>query len=206
MIQRSLSLQIIKWYMLVPSSYLTWVDHSNVQHCSPMIPRVVCTRRYPDRNWLRGLCYPLHLAHKSDAMEQAAVETNFGARPGIEPGTLRTRVKDLNHCATLLLIAAVVVVGSVVVVVLLLLLLQLLLHRMLLSLLLGKSFSVQHCSPMMPRVRCTNSLALPWSELTGRSLSSIAPAPKVRCFNGASSDGNNVLGSTGDPSHQSQRP
>ncbi len=36
-------------------------------------------------------------------MEQAAMETIFWALPGIEPGTLCTRVKDLNDCATLLL-------------------------------------------------------------------------------------------------------
>ncbi len=37
------------------------------------------------------------------AMEQAAMETNFWTELGIELGTLCTRVKDLNHCATLLL-------------------------------------------------------------------------------------------------------
>ncbi len=60
-------------------------------------------RRYCDRNWLWGLYHPLHLAHKSDAvMEWTAIETNFGALPGIEPGTLLPRVKDLNHWAKLL--------------------------------------------------------------------------------------------------------
>ena len=44
----------------------------------------------------------MHLPHKSDAvMEMAVLETKFWALLGIEPGTLGTRVKDLNHCATL---------------------------------------------------------------------------------------------------------
>ena len=54
---------------------------------------------------------------------------------------------------------------------------------------LGISFSVQHCSPMMPRVECTNKV-LPWLRLTAKSLSFIAPAPQVRCSNWVSSDGN----------------
>ena len=33
------------------------------------------------------------------------METDFWALPGIEPGTLRTRVKDLNHYATLQLLS-----------------------------------------------------------------------------------------------------
>ena len=55
---------------------------------------------------------------------------------------------------------------------------------------LGRSFSVQHCSPMIPMVGCTNSQVLPWSELTVRSLSSTAPAPQVRCSNRTSNTGN----------------
>ena len=31
------------------------------------------------------------------------METNFWALPGNEPGTLCTRVKDLNHCVIMLL-------------------------------------------------------------------------------------------------------
>ena len=91
---------ITKLYFLI---FLVNLGRSfSVQHCSPMIPRML--RHYLDRNWLQGLCHPLHLPHKSDAvMERAAMETNFWALLGIEPGTLRTRVKDLNHCATLLL-------------------------------------------------------------------------------------------------------
>ena len=59
---------------------------------------------------------------------------------------------------------------------------------------LGRSFSVQHCSSMMPRVGCTNTQVLPWSELTGRFLSSTAPAPQVRSSNGASrSDGKTMV-------------
>ena len=54
---------------------------------------------------------------------------------------------------------------------------------------LGISFSVQHCSPMIPRVRCAN---VTWSELTARSLSSTAPGPQVKCSNGVSSDRNNL--------------
>ncbi len=47
----------------------------------------------------------LHLPHKSDAIiDRAETETYFGALRGIELRTLGTRVKDLNHCATLLLI------------------------------------------------------------------------------------------------------
>ena len=77
---------------------------------------------------------------------------------------------------------------------------------------LGRSFSVQHCFPMMPRVEFTNSHAaqeLPWSELTERSLSSNATAPQVKWSNGTSSGGNNFLDSTGtwtgDPLHHNQR-
>ncbi len=80
----------------------------SVQHNTvlPWLWGVQTVRRYPDRNWLRGLCHPLHLPHKSDTvMERAAIamETNFWALPGIESGTLRTRVKHLNHDAPLLL-------------------------------------------------------------------------------------------------------
>ncbi len=76
---------------------------------------------------------------------------------------------------------------------------------------LGRSFSVQHCSPMIPRPRvgCTNSQALPWLELATRSLSSTTPAPQITC-NGAHSDGNKHFGSIGnwtrDPLHQSPIP
>ena len=85
---------------------LTWVDHSEYNTVLPWFPvwNVQTVTRYPDRNWLPGLCHPLHLPHKSDAvMEQATMETTFGALPGIEPGTLHTRVKDLNtvpHCSS----------------------------------------------------------------------------------------------------------
>ncbi len=86
--------------------YFTWEDHSVYNTVLLWFPGglwdVQTVMHYPDRNWLRGLCHPLHLPHKSDAvMERAAMETNFWALLEIE--TLRTRVKDLNHCVTLLL-------------------------------------------------------------------------------------------------------
>ena len=49
---------------------------------------------------------------------------------------------------------------------------------------LGESFSVQHCSLIIPRVGCTNSQTLSWLELTARSLSSTAFAPQVRGSSG----------------------
>ncbi len=63
---------------------------------------VQTVRCYPDQNWLCGLCH--HLPHKSDAVKKwAAIETFFFfTLLEIEPGTLCSRVKDLNHCALLL--------------------------------------------------------------------------------------------------------
>ncbi len=59
-----------------------------------------------------------------------------------------------------------------------------------------RPYIVQHCSSMMPRMWCTNSQVLPWSELTVRSLSFTVNAPQVRCSNsnGVSSDVWAVLG------------
>ncbi len=68
-------------------------------------------------------------------------------------------------------------------------------------------YSLYKTSPMFPRVGCTNSQALPRSELTAKSLSFTASAPRVSCCNGASSDWNKFFGCirnwTGDPSYQS---
>ena len=57
-----------------------------------------------------------------------------------------------------------------------------------------------HCltlfSHIIPKRGYINSQALPWSELTARSLSSTAPDQQVRCSNsndGASSDGNTLF-------------
>ncbi len=61
--------------------------------------------RYPCGNWLRGLCHPLHLSHKSDTVMNGASSdgSKFLVTIGNWTGTLRTRVKDLDHRATLLL-------------------------------------------------------------------------------------------------------
>ncbi len=68
----------------------------SVQQCFPWFPDGQTVRRYPDRNWLRGLCHPQHLPHESVAvMERATIETNLWALPGPFTG--------LNHCATLFL-------------------------------------------------------------------------------------------------------
>ena len=91
---------------------LTWVNNSVFNIVLPWCPvwgvlgvQTLCTVWcYPDHNWLQGLCHPLYLPHMSDkVMEQAAMETNFGSLPGIEPGTLRTRVQDLPLWHTALL-------------------------------------------------------------------------------------------------------
>ncbi len=55
---------------------------------------VQTVRRYPDRNSLRGLCYPV-LLHA--VMER----TNRWDLPGSEPGTLCTSLKDLKIFTTL---------------------------------------------------------------------------------------------------------
>ena len=51
---------------------------------------------------LQGLCHPLHLPNKSDAVMEGATWW-WNKFWEIEPGTLGTRVKDLNHCTILLL-------------------------------------------------------------------------------------------------------
>ncbi len=45
----------------------------------------------------------------------------------------------------------------------------------------GVDHSAFNTSLMIPRVGCTDSQALFWSELTARSLFSTAPIPKIRC-------------------------
>ncbi len=90
---------LIKSMIFLNISYLTWVDHSVYNTVFPWFPgwAVRTVRRYPDRNWLRGLWHPLHLPHESVAvMERAVMETNIWALPGFEPETLRTRVKTLT--------------------------------------------------------------------------------------------------------------
>ena len=46
---------------------------------------------------------------------------------------------------------------------------------------LGRSFSVQYYFPIMPTMECTNSQALPWSELTAWGLCHPLHLPQVRC-------------------------
>ncbi len=99
-------------------SYLTWVDHSvfdTVHTDLSWCPwwGVQTVRCYPDRNWLWGLCHPLHLPQQvwySNGVNSKG--NNFWTLQGIEPGTLCTRVKDLNHCAMLLLLFLCLHVGT----------------------------------------------------------------------------------------------
>ncbi len=97
----------ILFFFYLYISYLTWVDHSVYNTVFPWFLRwgLQTVRRYPDRNWLRGLCHPLHLPNKSDAvMEQSAMETTFWALLGIEPGPFAPESKTLttvSRCSSL---------------------------------------------------------------------------------------------------------
>ena len=53
--------------------------------------------RSPDQNCLRGLCQPLHLPYKSDAvMEHAAMETIFGLYQELNRGPFIPESKTLT--------------------------------------------------------------------------------------------------------------